>query len=66
MTSLESLIRQQVQASVVATVSRTTDKIADQLASEILSDSDFRARMRALIIAAFEDTVTALLKEQRP
>jgi hypothetical protein len=54
MNVLESLIAQQVNATVVSTISHTTDTIAEEMAREIMKDPDFRARMKVLITRAFE------------
>jgi hypothetical protein len=60
MNMLESLITQQVSASVVATLSRTTEKIAEQMAAEILKDPEFRTRMRELVKRAFDHAFVSL------
>jgi len=65
MTQLESLIHQQVAASVVTTVSRATDKIAEQMAQEILKDPAFRQEMQAAIREAFTTTVRSLRRSPR-
>jgi hypothetical protein len=65
MNLLESLITQQVSASV-ATLSRTTDKIAEQLAAEILKDPEFRTRMRELVKRAFDHALASLDAEAPP
>ena len=62
MTQLESLIQQQVAASVVTTVGRATDKIAEEMAQEILRDPAFRREMTEALHRAFTDTVVELRK----
>jgi hypothetical protein len=63
MTQLETLIQQQVAASVVTKISQATDKIAEEMAREILKDPTFRQEMQALIRRAFTTTVSQLASD---
>jgi hypothetical protein len=63
MTQLETLIQQQVAASVVTKISQATDKIAEEMAREILKDPVFRQEMQALIRRAFTTTVSQLASD---
>jgi len=66
MTPLEQLIQQQVRSSTVTSLSRSAERAGDELAQEILKDKAFRARMRALVQKAYEQTMTDLQTPVKP
>ena len=65
-TYLTALIERSVQASLVNTISRTTEHIAEELAADLLRDPEFRATMRSLVRAAFEQALTELAHTAPP
>lgn len=63
MTTLESLITKQVEASMTMSIGRTTDRLADLLAEELLRDPMVRARFLDIVRTAFEHVWAEMQKE---
>jgi hypothetical protein len=63
MTRLDRLIADRVQQTTVLTVATTVDHAAEAIARDILADPAIRERLRALVLAAFEQTWAQLQQE---
>ena len=65
-TLLADVIRNQTASSLVTVLSRTTDHIAEELALDLLREPEFRAEMKQLVRAAFQQALKDLSASTPP